>query len=53
MEEITSTANKLGNLAEDLKTTLLTFGGDNGARKEKSEGRVSKLSAMIKNKGKE
>jgi len=53
MEEITSTANKLGNLAEDLKTTLLTFGGDNGAKKEKSEGRVSKLSALIKKRGTE
>ncbi|MFW9873839.1 MAG: methyl-accepting chemotaxis protein [Candidatus Thorarchaeota archaeon] len=51
MEEITSTANKLGNLAEDLKTTLLAFGGDNGAKKEKSEGRISKLSAMIKKRG--
>ena len=53
MEEITSTANKLGNLAEDLKTTLLAVGGENGAQKEKSEGRVSKLSAMIKNRSKE
>ena len=53
MEEITSTANKLGNLAEDLKTTLLTSEGDNGAKKEKSEGRVSKLSALIKKRGTE
>lgn len=53
MEEISSTANKLGNFAEDLKTTLLTFGGDNGAKKGKSEGRISKLSAMIKNRDKE
>ena len=53
MEEITSTANKLGNLAESLKNNLLTFGGDNGAKKQNSEIRVSKISALIKRKGKE
>ncbi|MHA2009630.1 MAG: hypothetical protein ACXACO_12570 [Promethearchaeota archaeon] len=48
MEEITSTANKLGNLAEELKNELAKSGGDDEKSKEKKE--KSKKSLSLKKK---
>jgi len=49
MEEITSTAGKLGTLAEDLKAEL-TKSEENGKTKERTKKRLSKLSTIKKNK---
>ena len=48
MEEITSTANKLGLLAEELKEELAKSGGENG--KAKKTKKKEKKSLNVKNK---